>query len=413
MRKYLLFLSVMAMVLGGILQLCRPTVPEVAPHLGSSYPTPSGNGIPVIEGGLYAHTALQGDSGQFLKWGTSPTWANVPDASPAGSTGTAANRPDASGTGSFYFPSDVPVGYFDDPTSVAWKQFPFPLFTGPTTLASSYTVVGGIALSQVADAVSAITTVNTASNAAAALVAGSLGVSATWVVTLKAQFQPGYGLQYPSIGAAVTDGTTSGTSNVYSSDCDLTALGYYLCHKQKATLNGARISASTDIPLNAQIAGTGGAMYFRILADGTNTHFQLSNNGARWVNVNVEATPSSLTNYGFILGNPFSSTNSYGQAWILENRLTTLTQPQLSVSAITNATPAVVTTTTNHNLVSGDMIALHGAGGAVSANTGTGSTSPLSGAALVNVLTPTTFQMVGVAAGGVYTSGGTVTLISR
>src|SRR6202042_1697144 len=105
------------------------------------------------------------------------------------------------------------------------------------------------------------------------------------------------------------------------------------------------------------------------------------------------ASPSSLTDYGFMLGNPFGASASYGQAWILENSVKVVSQ--LTVTGATNATPIVVTTSANHGLTSGDLVAVHGVGGNTAANTGTG-VGGLLGVAIANVVTPTTFQLVGV-----------------
>lgn len=68
----------------------------------------------------------------------------------------------------------------------------------------------------------------------------------------------------------------------------------------------------------------------------------------------------------------------------------------LAISAVTNASPAVVTTPA-HNLITGKLVTIAGVGGAVGAN----------GTFKITVLSPTTFSLDGSTAGGVYTSGGT------
>jgi hypothetical protein len=76
----------------------------------------------------------------------------------------------------------------------------------------------------------------------------------------------------------------------------------------------------------------------------------------------------------------------------------------LTVTGVTNATPAVVTTSAVHGFVRGDAFTGAGVGGATGVN--------ISGYA--NPLTSTTFEVyttawAAVAAGGAYTSGGTIT----
>lgn len=70
----------------------------------------------------------------------------------------------------------------------------------------------------------------------------------------------------------------------------------------------------------------------------------------------------------------------------------------LTVSGATNATPIVITTTTDHALVTGSVVTVAGVGGNTGAN----------GTFRVTVLTATTFSLDGSVGNGVYTSGGTV-----
>lgn len=69
------------------------------------------------------------------------------------------------------------------------------------------------------------------------------------------------------------------------------------------------------------------------------------------------------------------------------------------VNAATNATPIVITTTADHLLVDGDVVTVASVGGTTAAN----------GTFVVDVLSSTTFSLVGSVGNGVYTSGGTVT----
>lgn len=69
------------------------------------------------------------------------------------------------------------------------------------------------------------------------------------------------------------------------------------------------------------------------------------------------------------------------------------------VSDATNASPIVITTTTSHGLVDGDVVVVASVGGTTAAN----------GTFVVDVLSSTTFSLVGSVGNGAYTSGGTVT----
>jgi hypothetical protein len=70
-----------------------------------------------------------------------------------------------------------------------------------------------------------------------------------------------------------------------------------------------------------------------------------------------------------------------------------------AVSGATAATPVVVTTTTPHGLIDGDVVTTASIGGTTGAN----------GTFIVDVLSTTTFSLVNSVGGGAYTSGGTVT----
>lgn len=69
-----------------------------------------------------------------------------------------------------------------------------------------------------------------------------------------------------------------------------------------------------------------------------------------------------------------------------------------TISAATNATPIVVTTSAAHGFVNGDRVYVSGAAGNTAAN----------GSWVVDNKTSTTFELLGSAGNGAYTSGGTV-----
>lgn len=74
----------------------------------------------------------------------------------------------------------------------------------------------------------------------------------------------------------------------------------------------------------------------------------------------------------------------------------------LTVTAATNATPIVVTTSASHNLTTGDFVSVDSVGGNTAAN----------GLRNVTVLSATTFSIDGSVGNGAYTSGGTARRIS-
>lgn len=70
-----------------------------------------------------------------------------------------------------------------------------------------------------------------------------------------------------------------------------------------------------------------------------------------------------------------------------------------AITGATNATPIVITTTTAHNLVDGDVVTVASVGGNTGAN----------GTFMVDVTGSTTFILLGSVGNGAYTSGGTTT----
>lgn len=92
-------------------------------------------------------------------------------------------------------------------------------------------------------------------------------------------------------------------------------------------------------------------------------------------------------------------------ATVLAMRLPTVTAGAVAakaakvVSTGTNATPIVITSTADHLLVDGDVVTIAAVGGLTAAN----------GTWVVNVLTSTTFELIGSVGNSAYTSGGTIT----
>jgi Ubiquitin-activating enzyme E1 FCCH domain len=324
--------------------------------------------------------------------------------------GLSSARPNASGSGAIYCCSDIPVLYVDDPTAGAWKQFAlFPGFVGPA--ASAYTLNGNLALSQQADTIRATIFSDALQVFSTALIAASLGASATWVVELHALFSNPFGVTFPSIDVIVANGVTTGTSNAWAMGAWAHLSGGLSLHQKQCVVAGARVSAGHDAGSTNCFPWANNYVHLRLLADGVNLHYQASTDGVVWWDWEVAATPT-VSYYGFSLGNDYTSNDSICQALIYRNVLTTLTVAQSTITGVTNVSSPVITTSAAHGLQSGDMVAIHGVVGATGVNTGTGNNFN-SGASLVKVLSTTTFTLPNVSAPGGYTSGGTVTLVSR
>jgi hypothetical protein len=91
--------------------------------------------------------------------------------------------------------------------------------------------------------------------------------------------------------------------------------------------------------------------------------------------------------------------------WLLPGQLpgdvpTALAGPTLTISAATNATPIAITTTTPHDLQTGDQVAISLVAGNTAAN----------GTYTITVTAPTTFTLDGSTGSGAYTGGGVVDL---
>lgn len=331
-------------------------------------------------------------------------------------TGLSTARPQPTASGRVYYCTDMPVQYIDDPSGSGWMMFVNGTYCPAPASASSYTGVGTISLTNYADVIRSSIYANPNDTVYAALIAGSLTSTATWVVNLVASFTAQQGLQYPEFGVLVTNGTTSGTSVGYS--CFLADTGAVLGQCAGTfTIGGGRISLYTGtVNQITQMIGGNGLVHLRLLNDGTNLHYQVSNDGFHWVDIWLDAAHSGLTNYGFWHGSEASASGGYSQALVYANYLTTITVPQATITAATNASPIVITTSSNHNFLSADLISINGVGGNTNANSGSG----VAGGPGINqsswtiqVLSPTTFSLIGSTGNSSYTSGGTATLVGR
>jgi len=276
-------------------------------------------------------------------------------------------------------------------------------------LASAYTVTGNIGLLQSGSDVIALFPSTSTGVIATALIAQALPDNGFWTVTLQCKWTPTTGAsQYPGVGVCVATGVTSGVSVGYdeSQYCTGAALDQ---HGQEFTVNGARTSVFNDNIVSSM--SSGGLWRARLLNDGTNLHFQWSCDGIVWTDSYSMACPAGLGYYGFSMGNG-AGTGATGECQmdVVDNTYRgALTVPQKAVSAVSNASPIQITTSTNHGFVTGDIVAVLGTGVA-NANSGVGNGN-FSWRVIVNGLN--TFLLVGSSAGGAAGAGGTATCISR
>ena len=334
------------------------------------------------------------------------------------SSGLSSARPVATGSGKLYLCTDVPVMYFDSPSAVAWQQFLVPPVPAAAA-AGSYTTTGNISLSSYADVLRATVFSEANSIGSCALIAnGGLGSAQAWTVELAASVQfANVVFQYPEIGIAVANGTTSGVSNAWGLAAvilNTTSTAISLHQEQIGVGALSRIAVNNEFTgfITDFLTNAGGILRFRLIADGTNLHYQYSPDGFHWVDWWTAATPALLTHFGFWLGNDFSSgANNWVQALIYKNNVGA---PTVAQSSVQNAvgSPITITTTAPHGLSDGDRVAIHGVLGNTNANSGTGQ-GYNGGSFLIHVTGASTFVLQGINTNAPYISGGTVTLISR
>lgn len=331
------------------------------------------------------------------------------------SAGLSTARPSATGSGKFYLCTDIPVFYFDDPNTTLWKQFATEYLPAPAA-ATSYTTVGNISLSQNADTIRALCTSNASSQSGAGLISQTLSSSSPWSITLvfAANLAIVTNGADGTIGVIVTNGTVNGTSTCYGiwliTSNASPGLGWISSAQSggTSTLGGTYTGAPSINYSGSVICPIGtGKVHFRLLADGTNLHYQYSQDGFQWADVASVATPSGLTDYGFTLGNYGGAVGGYSQALIFENAYNSAPL-QYTITNNTAANPSVVTIGT-HTIQAGDIVAIHGA--TTNLNSGTGNLA-LAGGWLVTAIGSTTIT-VSVTSTPAAGSAGTVTLLSR
>ena len=275
-------------------------------------------------------------------------------------------------------------------------------------LASSYSIVGIMSLSQYADTVRASMAGNSGNSSQALISSAGLSPSASWAVTLVGTWYPVVQSDYPAFGVCVSTSNTSGTGTVYTITVSSNGSTPYLHQEaytpgQGRTVNNNETSGAPTV----QMAFGTGRVHLRLLCDTVNLHFQVSSDGFNWTDWNTTACPSGLSYYGFMMGSSGGGAD-YGVALIHSNNL--ITPITYNITAATNASPSVVTIGA-HSIQPGDIVAIQGVVGATGLNSGTGNGTG-GGGTLVTAVTSTTIT-TSINTPGAYSSGGIVTLLSR
>jgi hypothetical protein len=323
-------------------------------------------------------------------------------------------RGTATGTGTLYFADDQNILSLDDPTAVAWKNYPGAGLLTQPNLASGYTLLGAISLTQIGDLIES-KAYSYAGNGNQSLIAGSLPQSTPWTVTLKADCTTTYtasGTQDFQLIVTTTNVSSTGIAygvGATNSSSGSASIGYW---KWGPPLLANGASPSPNPGSGFQWANNK-VFQFRILNDGVLTHFQASNDGVTWSDINTIAAPASLGYYGWEQGSINTATHGMSTAVIFENKLGGLTVAQATITNVTIASPCVATTSGNHNFRSGDMISITGVTGTVGSDVNSVAAVGASSAWSIKVLSPTTFEIGNSVGSGSYTSGGTATCVSR
>lgn len=326
--------------------------------------------------------------------------------------GLANSRPAATGSGMIYTCNDIPALYVDDPATKAWKQYASEYMPAPPAF-SNFTTVGSVGISQYADSIRITKQNNDNTIGGAFASSGTLGTTQSWSITMVSQVQMFFNQTFPSFGVAVSNGVVSGTSQSWAACVYQNAnIGFHGINDTLGT--GTRnTSAFNELAgyLSPFILGTG-RLHFRLLNDGGSClHMQIGPDNFHWQDIFSFSTPSGLNHYGFVLGTDSGSTVSYGQAIV--HQCTQTSPVQFTVTNVTTASPCVFTIGA-HSILVGELVSIHGVNGTgTTPNTGNGSVNGIgANSTQVTAVTATTIT-TGQNYTGTYSSGGTVTLLTR
>ena len=324
------------------------------------------------------------------------------------SSGLASARPVATGSGNTYYCDDVPIIYVDDPAAIAWKQYAMGGRTYAPGVASGWTVVGSMGLTQFADALLA-TTQSVVANVALKPIPSFTG--GLWVAELAWNQSGSSNVpQFPLGGPIVTTGTSSGSSLGYCIDRYMQGPGGW---EAKQVTIGTNTQSVLRQVANTNYATDGvSPMRARLFNDGVTLFYQFSSNGVFWRNFWQATLPASITQYGFMAG---SAPNSeYCDMLVLGSRA----YAPLSVAvASANASGGLLTvvTQTPHGLATGMPVSLRGVTTTPGSVNGIfdGNAAAFGNPPLPIVTNPTTFTVNTGGANATYVSGGTVYSLSQ
>lgn len=381
---------------------------------GSGATGPTGPTGPAGSNGTNGSTGATGPAGPTGATGATGSTGGTGTTGATGvgaSSGLSTALGSATGSGKVYFCTDLPALYLDDPTAGTWLQFSSEYLPAPAA-ASSYTVVGTLNLQQFGKTIRAAVPSNANGIGSVALIPASLPATGAWSVSLVVSWSALTTGSFPVVGVVVANGTTGGTSNGWAMIALMEgATTGLVCEALEFTLAGALVGSQLNAAaVQSPIVGGTGRMHFRLINDGAFLHFQVGADGYHWADWYSLATPASLSQYGFVMQNPFTSSNSWSQAFVQSQVLNT-SVTQFTVTAATHATPSVITIGT-HSVVPGDIVAIQGTVGTTGLNTNGGGVGSTAAGAIVTAVTATTITTTNGNT-GTYSSGGKVTILNR
>lgn len=372
----------------------------IAAPVGISCSTP--NTVPVFDGGGGYYCAPYGsafDAAAYVPWTTSQGGTGLTSVGAAGqaivSTGTGltystlsqsgggtgqstapfahsggcqdGGRPAATGSGGLYVCNDLPVAYLDQPDAAAWIQIAIePQTAGPAGTAYTMFPTSNAfwnSATQMADGVEFQTALNTWPMTLE-MISQTLSPTATWQIVGAFHITPQQ-TQYPTVGLGVAGGLFTDASVKYMAEVIGTGVPEFGIYYGNANTSSMNNNAGFE---NTPYLETGGDgwHWFRILNDGWETIFEISNDhGQTWV-VWGSAAAATYADYGWVFGNPGAT--QYGEIAFLVGALSetsTLNVPPCTITGYLDAgtsgglTPAQFTAMAGCQARSGDYATFH------------------------------------------------------
>lgn len=208
------------LILASVVFACQLPPSDNQRHLGSSYPTPTGWGLPTVTNGHYNAAASGGDAGQVPTWSGGVdggvSWA-TPSSGGIGAFGVFASRPSCTSVGNTYWSSDFGNAVCD---GSAWRPTGpnGVLFTAPSPVPASWTWLNqnGSTLTAYGDTFFLVHRSDASDvgyQTPTVAISGTYTATACFLPSLQvtASGNPGNG-----VGLAVTDGTGTGAGVLLS-----------------------------------------------------------------------------------------------------------------------------------------------------------------------------------------------------